>query len=61
MGPFHSGVRRDSLKRILPGSFRSGCEHPGAPAAEGFFQWLASWLKKFHAIFGLGAFTAHAF
>ena len=24
MGPFHSGTRRDSLKRILPGSLRSG-------------------------------------
>jgi hypothetical protein len=24
MGPFHMGVRRDSLRRILPGSLRSG-------------------------------------
>ena len=45
IGPFHIGTRRDSLKRILDGSFRSGVSSRRSSRRNASFQWLAGWEK----------------
>jgi putative N6-adenine-specific DNA methylase len=46
MGPFHMGTRRDSFRRMRPGSLKSGVSSQALQPAKLRFQWVASCGKK---------------